>query len=542
MAPWARAVLGAMTSAMLIACAPQATEDDDDGCIEATVAGERAWVFHGIPNPGGWGEDFVYRATPGLTEERSMGPAGGIPVVDVYTESGGTAIFNTAVHQEPMSVTLTAKGGSVEVRACGASSLERFDHTGDYYVALREFALRMADKGIATKPAPAWAFEPMWETYGFEERFTPDDILGLVPVLKELGVGSITIDSGWYGVGTGDDVDFMTGDFPVNGDTVGSEDDLRALIARLHQEGFRVRLWWIPGVAEEGTELEAAHPEWFLEPVENSTEEYGDIFLDPTNPEVVAYNRAIVERFLSWGADGFKQDDVYEIVSSDPKMHVAYAELFHDNWEIGSALHPELAINTCNCGIAQNFYQFPGENMLITSDPVGSRQLRLRAKAYHALNLGGAAILGDHVELTQGDVGYDDIRQPGFYDSVDFASIVPLGLVLESKFHADPGSLYRKWFGIYRDRRFFEMEWINVPYHGGVETYLMRDGDALYFTLFAEERQLEVTLHALVPGRSYDVYDLESDELLESFIASTEAQKLALAFSEQLAIYLVPAR
>jgi len=503
-----------------------------------TLEGTDHWVFNGIPVT--WGDPLVTQLRAGTEDDREMGPLGGIPVVDIYDENGGVALFNTSPTYEPFRVVLSSDGERTTACALGGSNMQRFDHDGDFYTALREFATIMEGQGIATREAPEWAFEAQWETYGFEEDFEADDILELLPLLHDLGIGSITFDSGWYGYGRGEDWDAATGDFPVNPDTVGSEEDFMDLIETLHDEGFRVRLWWVPGVAEPSTELADENPDWLMDPVVSSTEDTSDVYLDPRLSDVIDWNRELVERFMSYGADGFKQDDVYQVISDDPEVHRAYNDLFMDIFDTAEETVSDVAINTCNCGVAQNFYDFPGENLLITSDPVGSRQFRMRARVLQALNVNGAALLGDHVELTQGDVGIGDLEEPGFYDTVDFASIVPLGLVLQTKLREDPGELYRTWFGIYRDYAFYDMEWVNIPYYGGVETYLLRDGDILFFSFFSEEPQDSVTLSHLVPGQTYEVWEIPSDEQLDTITATEEVYELEVELDESLVLEVNP--
>lgn len=512
---------------------------------KATVTGERVFAFNGIPLDEGWGEPLVYRVKAKTAGTRVLGALGGVPVVDVYTENGGVAFFNTSTVQEPFSVTLTHHSDRVEIEATGGTSIERFDHKGDYYEALREYALRMQKKGIAAQRAPQWAFDPIWETYGFEEDFDGDTIRKMLPRLKELGIKTITIDSGWYGEGRGGDADFHTGDFMVNADTVGSEKDWKDLIRELHDEGFRVRLWWVPGVAEKNTQLRKQHRDWLLKKVKASTGDTGDYYLDPTNPDVQAWHDALVTRLVGYGVDGFKQDDIYHIRTSDPQVHAAYAKLINNTLNTAQKLKPDFVINTCNCGVCQNVYQFPGQNQLITSDPVGSKQFRRRAKYLHAMNVGGAAILGDHVELTQGDVGRKELKKRTFYEGVDFASIVPLGMVLQTKFSRDPGKLYDKWFGIYRRYKFYDMQWVNVPdFGGGIETYLMRDGEDLYFSFFPNKYGPTVdglaVFSNLESGKKYSVRDIVNDVDLGSFQSASDNHSMRVAFGKSLVLKVSP--
>lgn len=507
--------------------------------------GNTIFAFNGIPKSGGWGKDLVYRVDSTTADMRTMGALGGIPLVDIWNEEGGIAIFNTTTYQEPFTVKLTCVDGGVSIEARGGSNIEVFKHSGDYYEAVREFALRMKNKGLYVKPAPTWAFDAIWETYGFEEDFDVDTVKDMAPLLKELGIKTITIDSGWYGEGRGEDIEFYTGDFNINPDIIGSEKDWVELIEVLHDEGFRVRIWWVPGVAEEETELWQDHPGWFTEEVVSSSGDTSDVYLDPRNKEVINWNKTLVKRFTNYGVDGFKQDDIYHYISGNPDDHKAYAALINSNLAIAQSIKRDFVINTCNCGLAQNFYHMSGQNQIITSDPVGSKQFRRRAKYLHALNVNGAAILGDHVELTRGDVGPDEMDEPGFYDTVDFSSIVPLGMVLQTKFREDPGILYKKWFQIYNNYKFYNMEWINIPMrHNKLETYLLRDDNKLYFSFFTEKEKIhfdgEVELMHLIPGNEYKIYNILDDVTNKTFTATKVTHKLKLGFTHSLTICVAP--
>jgi hypothetical protein len=289
------------------------------GSASVRLEGHPIFIFNGIPKSQGWGEDLVYKASPSTMDTRTMGALGGMPLVDIWNAHGGIAIFNTTTYQEPLTVKMSYARNGVTIKAEGGSNIEIFKHTGDYFEAVREFALRMKKKGLSVQPAPDWAFNANWETYGFKEDYDLDTIKGMLPILKKLGIKTVTIDSGWYGEHRGDEIEFHTGDFIVNPDVVEGEQDLIELIKFLHSEGFRVRVWWSPGVPEEDTELWRQHLDWFSKKVISSTGDTEDVFIDPGNPLVRSWNSALIKRFLSYGVDGFKQDDIYNYISSRPQ-------------------------------------------------------------------------------------------------------------------------------------------------------------------------------------------------------------------------------
>lgn len=518
----------------------------------ATISAPKVMVFNGIAEAGGWGDDFIFEAGNGMSDSRTLGACGGIPLVDFYTSTGGVAFFNTSTNREDFKVVWSMRTNILSVTVGGGTSIERYYHTGDYYIAVRHFAEIMKAKGIAARAAPSWAFDPVWETYGYEESFTPTIVTSRIPLLNELGIKTITFDSGWYGRGTTEEWDTWNGDYPVNPDVVGSESALTNLIGYLHAQGFKVRAWWQPGVAQMQTTNYAAHPGWFLSsllyPVVTSDDsaDSNDIYWDPVAAGIAQLNSNVVQRFIGYGFDGFKEDAIFDINTSDPARRLRYRLLFEDILDQAKVIETNFAINICNCGVAQDFYLFNGENQLITADPTSGRQARLRCKYLQALNVNGSAILGDHVELTKGDVGPADLDSPGFYTNVDFASIVPLGMVLETKFRSDPGALYRKWFSIYNSYKFYQMEWLNVPYHGGsLDSYLLRDTNVLYASFFTptptNRHSGNLSLSCLSPNATYDISDLVNSNLLDTITpAGAEYTWNAPDFTGSLVVKISP--
>ena len=116
-------------------------------------------------------------------------------------------------------------------------------------------------------------------------------------------------------------------------------------------------------------------------------------------------------------------------------------------------------------------------------------------------------------------------------------------MVLETKFRQDPGRLYRKWFEIYNRYRFFKMEWINIPLrHDQLETYLMKDGNDLYYSFFKENAHFSGTaqLTHLTPHLRYRVYEIPTDHILEEFVATSETYKLDVNFVQSLVLAVKP--
>eukprot|EP00123_Amoebidium_parasiticum_P015350 comp22921_c0_seq2/m.36278 comp22921_c0_seq2/g.36278 ORF comp22921_c0_seq2/g.36278 comp22921_c0_seq2/m.36278 type:complete len:293 (-) comp22921_c0_seq2:892-1770(-) len=260
-----------------------------------------------------------------------------------------------------------------------------------------------------------------------------------------------------------------------------------------------------------------------LDKVLSSTGDTGDVYLDARREDVKQYTRKVVERFIStYGADGFKQDDVYQMRGNDQSLQAAYNQLFRDILTTARTFKSDAVINTCNCGITQNFYDMPGQNQVITSDPLGAKQYRLRAKYLKAISLETTAVLGDHIELMdENDPGPSDLSQANYYKifgDYEFASMIALGLVPETKFNRDPRKdtdKYKFWFNLYNKYQFGRMQWLNVPYFpwAAFETYCLRDARGnLYYSFFHKEKNGRVAtttaLGYLQPGVTYNVTDM----------------------------------
>lgn len=500
------------------------------------------FIFNGIPlEEDSWWKDLVYKINSNTIWKRTIGPLWWIPLITIWDTSKAITIFNMSTHQESFSVDIKKVNNTIVITADGWKNIEILQHSWDYYDGIRAFALKMKKKWIYVKKAPDWAFDAIWETYGFEEDFDWDTIKQMLPTLKELGIKTITIDSGWYGTGRWEDSDFFTWDFKVNEDTVWSEEEFKELIDYLHDEGFKVRVWWVPGVSEKWTDFHKNHKNLFTKEVISSTQDTSDYYIQPDDEDTIKWNKNVVERFLSYGVDGFKQDDIYDYSSNNPDENKAYANLINNNFTLATSYKKDFVINTCNCWVAQNFYQISWQNQLITSDPVWSKQFRIRAKYLHALNINWAAILWDHVELTKWDVNSDELDEDWFYDSVDFTSIVPLWLVLETKFKEHPWDLYKKWFWIYNKYKFYSMDWINIPlYQWTLEQYLLKKENKLYFSFYTKESNKDyswkITLNHLIPHKKYSIFDVRAQKNIHTFKTTSSSYTLQIKFNHSLII------
>ena len=86
--------------------------------------------------------------------------------------------------------------------------------------------------------APESAFGAIWCAWGYGRNFKPQQVYDTLPTVKRMGFTWVTLDDGWqnnYGDWQLDPKKFPHGDA-----------DIRAMVDRIHQEGFKAQLWWSP--------------------------------------------------------------------------------------------------------------------------------------------------------------------------------------------------------------------------------------------------------------------------------------------------------
>ena len=92
---------------------------------------------------------------------------------------------------------------------------------------------------IAGAPAAAW--DPVWcSWYGIKGNVDAAYILGMAPLLKDWGFGSIIVDDGWF---VRDHFDEETGHYAAD---EGKFPDMDGLARQVQEAGLRILLWCAP--------------------------------------------------------------------------------------------------------------------------------------------------------------------------------------------------------------------------------------------------------------------------------------------------------
>ncbi len=469
---------------------------------------------------------------------------GGTPIVDVWRQDAGIGVGHIELAPKLVSLPVAMPeaqratlGVSFKTAGPAASgtgepfqtlkpgaTLKTFRtfvavHQGDYFETLREYSRVMAKQGVAFQPAPESAFGPIWCAWGYGRPFTPSQIYNALPVVKKIGFTWVTVDDGWQ---TAEGDWFLEPKKFPNGDA-----DMKALVDKIHAEGFRAQLWWAPLASKPDTELLKNHSEQVLLNADGSKQKisyWNDWYLCPADPNVVEYHRKLVVKIIKdWGYDGLKLDGQHmngvppcynpAHKHARPEESVeALPAFFKAIYDAARSIKPDSVIEWCPCGTAFSFFTLPYLNMSVASDPRGSFQVRSKGKTVKALHGDSIAYFGDHVELSTG--------------RDDFASTVGIGGVVGTNFTWPPGSAARnrldltpdkeqvwaKWIGLYKEKMLSRGEYLGALYDIGFdrpEAHAIRKAANMYYAFYAPEWNGRVELRGL-GNRRYRVTDYEN--------------------------------
>jgi alpha-galactosidase len=478
--------------------------------------------------------DWVLPLKAGFKQENYMGMnqpdyGGGTPVVDVWRRDVGIAVGHLEMSPKLVSLPVTmpdATHATVAVEFKHSfvlkpgETLKTFPtfvavHQGDYFQALRDYRDKMLAQGVRFDAAPDSAFQPVWCAWGYGRKMTSSQLLGALPVVKKLGFGWVTLDDGWQ---TAQGDWFLNPKKYPNGDA-----DMRALVDKIHAEGFKAQLWWAPLAADPGTELVKKHPEMLLLNADGSKQKisyWNSWYLCPADPDVVEYHKAIVVKAMrDWGFDGLKLDGQH-MNGAPPCYNPAHKharpeesveampKFFQAIYETAQQIKPDALVEFCPCGTGYNFFTLPFMNMTVASDPESAWQVRLKGKTLKALQGDSMAYFGDHVDMVKDDI----------------ASTVGVGGVIGTNFTWPLGSggsregraltpareeLFQKWIGIYKAKMLSRGEYLGTLYDLGFdlpETHAIRKDGNLYYAFYAPQWSGKVTLRGL-GERNYRVTD-----------------------------------
>jgi alpha-galactosidase len=455
---------------------------------------------------------------------------GGTPIVDVWRRDIGMAVGHVEPRPKLVSLPVSmpdAAHAKIAVRFAkdiSLSSGESFHtfrtfvavHQGDYFRALADYRHFMMKQGFQMATAPDDAFGAIWCAWGYGRKVQPQQVYDSLPTAKRLGFVWVTLDDGWQNnVG---DWQLDPKKFP-NGDA-----DMKALVDRIHQEGFKAQLWWSPLSAVPDSELLRDHPDYELLNQDGSTRKvswWDSYYLCPADRRVVEYHKALVRKILlDWGFDGLKLDGQHMNgvpACYNPAHHhgqpeesvEALPDFFKAIYETAQSVKPGTMVEFCPCGTAFSFFTMPHFNLSVASDPRGSFQVRSKAKSLKALMGDTIPFFGDHVELSDGANDFASTLGVGGVVGTQF--VLPSLVTKHGKSDLTPAREmeFEKWLRIYREKMLSKGQYLGQLYDIGFdapETHVIRKEQATYYAFFAKQWRGPVELRGL-ERRNYSVVD-----------------------------------
>ena len=194
-------------------------------CLRVNAAGDDPcfWSFQGQSTEER--DDWLLPVGDGFWQKNYMGMnnsdyGGGVPVVCLWRRDAGVMIGHLEPNPVLVSLPVSKKAGEdfatisivkeydsplVLQPGESLSTCESFISvfTGDCFSALRNYAKLLEVNGVIMPQSEPDAFEPAWCAWGYERRFTIDEIVGTLPKVKELGFKWATLDDG-YQIAEGD--------------------------------------------------------------------------------------------------------------------------------------------------------------------------------------------------------------------------------------------------------------------------------------------------------------------------------------------------
>jgi alpha-galactosidase len=479
--------------------------------------------------------NWVLPLRPGFRQENYLGMnasdyGGGTPIIDVWRKDVGLAVGDVEPGPRLISLPVAmpdAHHASVAVHSNKERILDPGEsfhtlrtfvsvHQGDYFRTLTEYRRLMVRQGFQMASAPDSAFGPIWCAWGYGRSVQLKQVYDTLPTVKKLGFSWVTLDDGWqnnYGDWQVDPKKFPHGDA-----------DMKALVDRIHAEGFKAQLWWSPLSAVPNSQLLKEHPDFLLLNEDGSKRKiswWNSFYMCPADRAVVEYHKALVRKILGeWGFDGLKLDGQHMNgvpPCYNPAHHhkspedsvEALPDFFREIYETARSVKPDALVEFCPCGTAYSFFTMPHFNMSVASDPESSFQIRSKGKTLKALMGDNIPYFGDHVELSDG--------------ANDFASTVGVGGVIGTQFvlpnlvkkhstsdlTSEREKAFEQWLQIYKDKMLSRGEYLGQLYDIGFdlpEAHAIRKGGEMYYAFFARRWNGPIELRGL-QDRSYHVVD-----------------------------------
>ena len=479
--------------------------------------------------------NWIVPLKAGFSQENYLGMndtdyGGGTPIVDVWRKDVGLGVGLLETKPRLISLPVSMVNANQarvavqyrrDLEVLPGESIHTFRsfvavHNGDYFQTLLTFRKLMSKQGFQMAAAPSDGFGAIWCAWGYGRNFKPQQVYDSLPTVKKMGFKWVTLDDGWqnnYG-----DWQLDPKKFP-NGDA-----DIKAMVDRIHQEGFKAQLWWSPLSAVPDSKLLTNEPELALLNQDGSRRKiswWDSDYLCPANTRVVEYHKALVKKILvDWGFDGLKLDGQHMNgvpPCYNPAHHhkrpedsvEALPDFFKAIYDEAQSAKPGSLVEFCPCGTAFSFYTMPHFNMSVASDPKGSFQVRSKAKTIKGLMGDDVPYFGDHVELSD---NHDDFASTlGVGGVVGTQFVLPSLVEKHGRFDLTPEreKSFTKWLELYQEKDLARGQYLGTLYDIGFdlpEAHVIRKDKKMYYAFYAADWKGALELRGL-DDRAYHVVD-----------------------------------
>ncbi|OGS22015.1 MAG: hypothetical protein A2252_05910 [Elusimicrobia bacterium RIFOXYA2_FULL_39_19] len=527
------------------------------------LAGKKPYEFFGFFGSGEMREHLVQEITEDFRKDSYMGIydthdgggarpdyrwgtqpgyGGGLPLSYIWQKNLGIGICNIETKYKICYLPVKVEKDGIVTMGLNYKTKEKISkktqfismktaitlQEGDYYNGIESYSKMMKRQGLHFPEGTNESYEPSWCTWGFNSTYTKEEILALLPSLREIGIKWITLDDRWYG---------NIGDWDLRADMFpGGEEDFKQFIETLHKEGFKVQLWTMPGMIDGITDMkeflkdypnanvEASkhpyhtvsklvekNPDWFITSPNGKREitKRGYYFTCSCHNGAKKHFHELVTKFFAdWKIDGLKQDSVYiSPACYNEKHHHMYPEeaierfdeIARTIYETATAINPDAVIESSPPGTPVTFSVLQWQNQGMVPDPWTSWICRSYSKFLKALIGPKAAIYADHVEIL--DNGDDFASQIGI-GSVPGTRYNIEGIDKTAKkevqgwmaFKEDPLTrekidCWKKWITIYRDKMLSKGEYLNLYdlIYDKPEAHVVCKDGKMYYAFYATE-------------------------------------------------------
>jgi len=497
-----------------------------------------------------WGRDYSLVWIDRDTDRRNFmgldqlsgpgGEGGGTPLVDLWTPECGLAVASAEPQPEWISLPVRTRSDSLVELGVAQAPEPAFGqkntlgpgesvatirsalilHQGDFHDAIRTYAGLLRAQGVAIPTdSPGAAYAPYWKTWGFGLDFTLEQIYGALDEIKSFGIKTALLDDGWF---------TFYGDWepnPAKGKFPRGEPDIHAFVERMHDEGFKIGIWWYPQGVSPESKLAAGHADWLIENPDGSRPacSRGLYYLCPAHPETAAYLAAMTEKFLAdWDFDTLYIDTT-GLSAAPPCFNAAHnhnspldsfreqSMIFKEIYQTARRLKPGCPVEMCICSLPHDPFKMPFYNVANASDPTDLYQMRRRIKLEKAFR-GPGFCVGDCYQIPMDE--WEGWSVPDSFESA-FGTGAQLTTLYEDLNPAQR-ERWRRWFRLYERMGLSSGEYLNLYdiAFDKPETHVVRKNGNLYFGFFAEtwSRVEPLKLRGLEPGKTYRVRDY-ADEL-----------------------------